>query len=269
MAMSRITTSMFLGLLMVTAPADAQWLGHPTSGIPRTRDGQPDLSARAPTTREGKPDLSGIWLPASGPGGTKGIGETLRSPYFLDITADLKPEEVPFQPWASAEYKRRVERHSQDDPTARCQPTGVPALDTYPMPYKIIQAATLIVVLHENNTDFRQIFMDGRSHPVDPNPTWMGYSIGSWEGDTLVVDSIGFNDQSWLDRSGHPHSESLHVIERFRRLDFGHMDIQITIDDPKTYTRPLTFTQPQALLPDTELLEHFCTENEKDVAHFK
>jgi hypothetical protein len=131
------------------------------------------------------------------------------------------------------------------------------------MPYKIIQAATLIVVLHENNTDFRQIFMDGRSHPVDPNPTWMGYSIGSWEGDTLVVDSIGFNDQSWLDRSGHPHSESLHVIERFRRLDFGHMDIQITIDDPKTYTRPLTFTQPQALLPDTELLEHFCTRTKR------
>jgi hypothetical protein len=125
------------------------------------------------------------------------------------------------------------------------------------------------VILYENNTDFRQIFVDGRRQPRDPNPTWMGYSIAKWEGDTLVVDSNGFNDQSWLDRSGHPHSDALHVIERLRRLDFGHMEIQITIDDEKTYTRPLTFTQPQILLADSELLEHFCTENEKDVAHFR
>jgi len=267
-----VTIRTAIAILMLGAlagPAHAQWLGHPTNGIPRTRDGQPDLSAPAPRTREGKADLSGLWLPDSGPRGTKGIGDTVRSPYFLDITADMKPEEVPFQPWAAAEYKRRVERGSQDDPTARCQPTGVPALNTYPMPSKIIQTPELIVILYENNTDFRQIFVDGRSQPRDPNPTWMGYSTGRWEGDTLVVDSNGFNGQSWLDRSGHPHSDSLHVIERLRRLDFGHMEIQITIDDAKTYTRPLTFTQPQILLADTELLEHFCTENEKDVAHFR
>jgi len=191
------------------------------------------------------------------------------SPYFFDITADMKPEEVPFQPWAETEYRRRVERHSQDDPTARCQPTGVPALNTYPLPFKIIQAPRLIVILYENNTDFRQIFLDGRQHPRDPQPTWMGYSIGRWEGDTLVVDTIGFNDQSWLDRTGHPHSESMRVIERFRRLNFGRMEIQITVDDPKTYKTALTFTQSQNLLPDTELLEHFCTENEKSAEHFK
>ena len=193
----------------------------------------------------------------------------MRSKYFLDITAGLKAEEARFQPWAEEVRKQRMAGRSKEDPTARCLPTGVPALDTYPQPFKIIQAPTLIVALYENNTTFRQIFMDGRSHPADPQPTWMGYSIGKWEGDTLVVDSIGFNDRSWLDRTGHPHSDAMHVIERFRRVDFGHMEVQITIDDPKTLKAPYTFTQFQQLLPDTELLEYFCNENEKDVAHFK
>jgi hypothetical protein len=194
-----------LGAAILGEPAAGQWLTHPTSGIPRTPDGRPNLLAPAPRSADGKADLSGLWLPDAGPLATKGIGETLRSPYFLDITADMKPEEVRFMPWAEAEYRRRTERHSQDDPTARCQPTGVPSLNTYPMPFKIVQTPALIVVLYENNTDFRQIFTDGRAQPQDPAPTWMGYSVGHWEGDTLVVNSTGFNDRSWLDRTGHPH----------------------------------------------------------------
>ena len=242
---------------------NAQWLTQRTNGIPRTPDGNVDLSAPAPKAADGHPDLSGLWQPLAGASGTLGIGETRRPPYFLDITADMKPGDVPFRPWAEAEYRRRVERQSKDDPAAQCQPTGIPALNTYPQPFKILQLPALIVILYENNTDFRQIFMDGRPHPHDPQPTWMGYSIGRWQGDALVVETIGFTDRSWLDRTGHPHSESMRVTERFRRFAFGRMDIEITIDDPQTYTKPITFTQPQQFLPDTELLEHFRTDNEK------
>ena len=250
-------------LALMAGPADAQWLSYPSSGVPRTAEGKTDLSAPAPKTSEGVSDLSGIWLPDPGPRATVGIGDARRSPYFIDVTADLKPEDVPFQPAAAAEYKRRVDRQGKDDPTTRCQPTGVPSLDTYPFPFKVVQMPSLVIILYENNTDFRQIFIDGRRLPEDPQPTWMGYSVGRWDGDTLVVDTVGFTDRSWLDRSGHPHSESLHLTERFRRLDVGRMEIAITIDDPKAYTKPITFTQPQRLLADTELLEHFCTDNEK------
>lgn len=260
-----MTPSAYVLLLAVIAsvPAYAQWLTYPSPGLPRTSDGKTDLSAATPKTSDGRPDLSGIWLPDPGPRATVGIGDARRSPYFIDVTADLKPEEVPFQPWAATEYKRRRDSLGKDDPTARCQPTGVPNLDTYPLPFKIVQMPLLLVILYENNTDFRQVFIDGRKLPDDPQPTWMGYSIGRWDSDTLVVDTIGFTDRSWLDRSGHPHSESLHLTERFRRLNVGRIEIGITIDDPKTYSKPISFTQPLRLLPDTELLEHFCTDNEK------
>ncbi|MEO8257788.1 MAG: hypothetical protein ABI868_10635 [Acidobacteriota bacterium] len=269
--MTRIaaTVTVVLGTMLLPGSVGAQWPDRPAIGIPRTPDGKPDLSARLPAGPDGRPDLSGIWLPDPGSAGTKGIGESLRSPYFVDVTSDLDPAKVPFQPWAEAQYRRHRERNMMDDPTARCQPTGVPALDTYPFPFKVLQLRGLVVILYENNTDFRQIFIDGREAPRDPTPTWMGYSVGKWEGDTLVVESIGFNDRSWLDRSGHPHSESLRVIERFRRMDVGRMEITITIDDPKTYTGPITFTQAQKLLPDAELLEHFCTDNEKSSQHFQ
>ena len=258
-----------LSTVLLSGPAAAQWPDRPAPGIPRTLDGKPNLSAPAPRAPDDKPDLSGVWLPDPGPTATKGIGETLRSPYFVDITTGIDPRQVPFQPWAEAQYRRHRERNMMDDPTARCQPTGVPALDTYPFPFKLLQTPGLVVILYENNTDFRQIFSDGRELPRDPQPAWMGYSVGKWDGDAFVVDSIGFDDRSWLDRSGHPHSEALHVTERFRRLDVGRMEVQITIDDPKAYTRPMTFTQAQRLLPDGELLEHFCTDNEKSAQHFR
>ena len=263
--MPRMTTTACVLTLAVVASASAhaQWLTYPSANVPRTSDGKTNLSAPPPKSADGRPDLSGIWLPDPGPRATVGVGDARRSPYFIDITADLKPEDVPLQNWAAVEYKRRLDGRGKDDPTARCQPTGVPSLDTYPFPYKIVQTPPVVIILDENNTDFRQVFMDGRGLPDDPQPTWMGYSVGRWEGETLIVDTSGFTDRSWLDRSGHPHSESLHLIERFRRVNVGHMDITITVDDPKAYTKPITFTQPQRLLPDTELLEHFCTDNEK------
>jgi len=251
--------------LTVVAPAAEQWVAQPASSVPRTADGKPDFSAPPPRLGDGKIDFSGLWhrdsrTPAyAGPGAA---GAAL-SPYYPDVTADMKPEDVPFLPWAREEFRRRRERLSIDDPAARCKPYGVPAINTYPAPFKILHTPQLMAILYEVNTTYRQIFIDGRKHPPDPQPTWMGYSVGRWEGDILIVDTAGFNGRAWLDRFGHPYSEALRVTERFRRPDIGHLEIHTTIDDPKTYTRPFAFTQRQELLIDSELLEHYCTDNEK------
>jgi hypothetical protein len=263
-------------LLILSAQASAQWAKHPDTSIPQTRDGKPNLSARAPKARDGKPDFSGVWRPDGDPNPGPGGGQSVESiqgfvppRYFVDITADMKPEEVPFQPSAAALFKQRLQSQGKEDPVAHCKPTGVPAIGTIPLPYKILQTPTLVVILYEENLEFRQIFLDGRRRVQDPQPTWMGYSTGKWDGDTLVVDTVGFNDKSWLDRLGHPHSDALHVIERFRRRDMGHLEIEVTIDDPKAYTKPITYTQKATLLPGEDLMEYFCSENEKDVQHFQ
>ena len=172
---------------------------------------------------------------------------------------------MPFQPWAAELYKQRQANKMRDNPMIQCLPAGVPRLDAYIHPYKIVQTPDLIVILYESQTIFRQIFTDGRSHPKDPEPSWLGYSIGRWDGDALVVETIGFNDKTWLDGFGHPHSDAMKLTERFRRRDFGHMDIEITIDDPKAYTKPIRYVQPQLLQPDTELIEYICNENAKPV----
>jgi hypothetical protein len=237
-------------LVITASPATAQWLKYPTPGIPRTPDGKPNLSAPTPRTADGKPDISGLWL-------TRGI-------YIGDIAKDLKPGEVPFQPWAQELYKHRRDTLSKEDPTGRCIPGGVPRSTAVPYPFKILTTPNIVVVLYEAVHAYRQIFTDGRPLPKDPNPNWLGYSIGHWEGDTLVVDSAGFNDNVWLDNNGHPATESLRVTERFRRTDFGHMSVEILIDDPKAYTKPWTVTLPLVFQPDTELLEYICPENEKD-----
>lgn len=253
-------------LLVSSKPAAGQWLNQPTRGIPRTADGKPDLTAPAPRAADGKPDLSGVWQPAADPTGSAGGVEGIVAPrYLIDVTRDLKPEEVPFQPWAAALYKQRNDDFRRDNPLIRCLPAGVPRLIAYTHPYKIVQTSELIVILYESATMFRQIFLDGRQLPKDPQPSWMGYSIGRWEGDVLVVETIGFNDKTWLDGSGHPHSEEMRLTERFTRRDFGRLDIGVVIDDPKTYTKPLSYVQPQMLLPDTDLLEYVCAENAKEV----
>jgi len=185
----------------------------------------------------------------------------------MNILADFKPEEAPLLPWARAAFRENAASGGKNFSATRCLPLGLPVADTAPEPHKIVQTPGMIVVLYEADTTFRQIYTDGRKLPVDPQPSWLGYSVGRWEGDSLVVDSIGFNDKSWLDASGHPHSEALHLTERFRRLDFGHMEIEITIDDPKTYTKPFTVKSAQRLFADTDILEYICSENEKDASH--
>jgi hypothetical protein len=241
------------GLSLAVSPAAAQWLHYPDPRAPRTADGQVDLAAPAPKRSDGKPDLSGIWM-----GVTK---------YMLNIAADLEPGEVPFQPWAAAEYQRRRDTESKDDPSARCLPLSIPTRHTITSPFKMIDADGFreIVVMFETQRP-RQIFTDGRPLPTDPVAGWDGYSVGRWEGDVLVVESNGFNGKEWLDINGHPTSDALHLIERFRRKDFGHMSYTVTIDDPKAYTKPWTVKEEVRLLPDTDLVEGVC-ENNRDLEH--
>ena len=256
--------------------AHGQWVNHPTPGTPRTRDGKANLSARAPRAPNGKPDLSGIWLAESAtreellrlfPGGENNLGEIAPSRYFMNIFSGFKPEDIPIRPEAAAIAQQRRAGLAKDIPLTRCLPAGVPLVDALPAAYKLIQTPGVIVMMYEQDTSFRQIFIDGRKPPEDPQPAWLGYSVGKWDGDSLVVDTAGFNDRSWLDAFGHPHSEAMRVTERFHRLDFGHMEIQITVDDPTMYTRPFTIKIDQRLLPDTDLIEAFCLENEKDRPH--
>jgi hypothetical protein len=242
-------------LLSLSGPVAGQWLKIPDKGIPRTKDGHPDLTAPAPRKADGKPDLSGIWQVA----GPK---------YLQNLAADLKPDQVPMQPWAAALTKERMTgAHAAEESDANCLPQGVPKINVTPVPFKIVQNPEEVIILYEAFGIYRQIFMDGRELPKDPNPSWMGYSIGNWNGDALVVQTSGFNGRTWLDQAGHPATEALKVTERFYRPDFGHLKIDVTIDDPKAYTKPWTVTESMQLLADTDLLEFVCTENNRDLPH--
>lgn len=246
-----------LSVLLLTAPLAAQWLNYPAAGIPLTKEGKPDMSAPAPKTAGGKPDFSGIW-------------EAEDQTYFFDLAAGLKPGDVQPTPWAQAVQKEREERQHQDDPLARCLPHGVPRVNTNGLfPFKIIQTPAEVVILYEQLGLFRQIFMDGRKLAKDVNPTWLGYSTGRWDGNTLVVETSGFNDKTWLDTTkGRPATDALHVTERFRRTSFGNMEVVATIDDSRAYEKPWTTTpQKMHLMLDTEILEFTCNENEKDIQH--
>ncbi len=254
----------------------AQWLNHRTAGIPRTPDGKPNLSARTPRAADGRPNLSGLWRTDSAPpemlerlipGATNGAGEEPLSQYFINILSDFKPEEAPIRPAAADLLLQRTKIFSSESPLSHCLPEGMPLVEMAPAPYKIIQTPGLTLMLYERDTTYRQVYTDGRKLPNDPQPSWLGYSVGKWDGDTLVVDTIGFNDRGWLDARGHTHTEALHLTERFHRLDFGDMEVRLTIDDAQTYTRPFTIKLKQRLLPDSDLLESFCAENEKDAHH--
>jgi len=234
--------------------AAAQWLNYPAPGIPRLPDGKPNLSAPVPRTADGKPDLSGIWFIDQTPEGE--FGERP-----LALRSEVKPEDIVLTPEGEALQRQRTRNPFAG---AQCSPVGIPALAAA-QPFKIISSKGAIVILYELETTFRQIFMDGRPLPVDPNPAFRGYSVGKWDGDTLVVDTTGFNDRGGI--IGRPHSDALHIVERFRRRDFGHLEIEYTVDDPKIYAKPWTFKQNHHLTPDTELMEYFCNENEKDLTH--
>src|SRR5579862_86021 len=239
---------------LLAGAASAQWLRNKTPNVPRNADGKPNLTAPAPKLADGKPDLSGIWDPDR--------------KFVVNLATGLKPGDVQMQPWAEAVFKERAAGlHSFEEPDANCLPQGVPKIDAAPVPWKMIQTPGQVVILYEAFTQFRQIFMDGRNLPEDPNPIWLGYSVGHWDGDALVVESNGFNGKAWLDQQGHPATEKLRVTEKFHRKDFGHMDIEITINDPGAYTKPWTVTETPTLMLDTELLEFVCAENEQDIKH--
>jgi hypothetical protein len=265
-------------IAFAAAPAcvHAQWLNYPTPGTPRTPDGKPNLSAPAPRAADGKPNLSGLWQTESAPpdiaerltpGVTNGAGEEPVSQYFINILFDFKPDEAPLLPAAAAQLRQRSKTFTTESPISHCLPEGLPIVEIAPAPYKILQTPGLTVMLYERDTTFRQIYTDGRKLPDDPQPSWLGYSVGKWDGDSLVVETAGFNDRGWLDARGHAHSDALRMTERFHRLDFGHMEVLLTIDDPKTYARPFTIRLKQRLLPDSDLLESYCVENEKDATH--
>jgi hypothetical protein len=263
-----------LGLLLVmSAPLMGQWLRHPDSTLPRTRDDLPDLSAPAPRAADGHPDLTGVWAAQPSEEMKRASGETnpfgadlqFISKYALNIFADLKPDEEPLRPEAAALLRQR-RAHGAEMPTTHCLPGGVP-FSTLIAPFKIIQTPRVLALLLEDNNPPRQIHTDGRALPVDPWPSWMGYSAGTWKGETLIAETTGFNERSWLDATGHPRSESMRIEERFTRRDVGHLDIDINIDDPKMYTRAFTIRHTARLLPDTDILEAVCAENEKDLIH--
>ena len=258
-ALSRQTMLCAIAALCLAAPAvHAQWLNYRIPGVPRTPDGKVNLTAPAPRTPDGKPDLSGTWESEGG--------------YFGNLAKDLKPGDLLMQPWAEAQVRENQRNLHKDDPMVGCLPPGVPRINLggnrgMPHPFKVVQTPSLVVLLYETSTNqtFRQVFLDGRPFPADMQPTWLGYSIGRWEGDTLVVETAGLNGRAWVDTgSGHPQTDAARVTERFTRRDFGHMEIDITIDDSKAYLKPWRVKVPINLLPDSDLIETFC-ENEKDI----
>jgi len=231
-----------------SASPPAQWINYPTPGLPRNADGTPNLSAPAPRTADGKPDFSGVWGLDAGPS-------------LFYIAGELKPGDA--RPEVAKLLQARGENLQFDDPIVHCLPEGPRFNHFVAFPKKIVQTPTLIIVLAEDMS-YRQIFMDGRPLPADPNPSFMGYSVGRWDGDTLVVETIGFKERTWLDWAGHPHSEKLRLTERWRRLDHGRMEIAETIEDPEFYSRPMNVKVTGTLVPDTDLLEYVCAENERD-----
>ncbi|HZN78202.1 MAG TPA: hypothetical protein VFC01_00730 [Mycobacterium sp.] len=240
-------------VMMLPAVTAAQYLKHRDPKIPRTADGKPNLTAPAPRTADGKPDLSGLWNAVDG--------------RFLSNISQRAGVTAPFTPWAAALFKERQENQGRDRPAGFCLPHTVPTAMLVPnYPWKVVQTPGLTIILFENFTDFRQIFTDGRDFPEERAPTWFGYSLGRWDGDTFVVNTLGFNDKAWLDDGGHPRSEEMKVTERFRRKDVGHLEIEFTFDDPKAYTRPWSATVPFELIPDSEIIENIC-ENEQDIKH--
>jgi hypothetical protein len=272
----------FLATFLTTG-AYAQWLNFPNPGTPRTPDGKPNLAAPAPRTADGKPDLSGVWMHELTSAAemkrlygaiideaiatqVPGMEIGTQHKYVLNILLDFKPEESPLRPEAAEIMRQRAAKR---DPADVCTGLpGIPLADLLSEPIKISQAPRLTVIMYEAGGSFRQIYTDGRSLPKEFDlPAYQGYSTGRWDGEVFVVESAGFNDKTALDAMGHPHSEALRVTERFQRRDFGHMDVDMTFDDPKMYTKPFTINVPHNLLADSDIFESICNENEKDRAH--
>jgi len=268
---NRITLGIVIAGAMTCAPA--QWLNYPDSRTPRMKDGKPNLSAPAPRLN-GKPDLSGVWQSQRSPLSEFAkvlpdeilqlqVDLTFASTHYASVFWGVKPEDEPLTPEAVAVLKQRG---NSSVPPTQCLPISLPGI-LLVYAFKIVQTPQEIVVLPEHPDPARQIYLDGRSLPSNPDPTWNGLSVGNWQGDTLVVDTIGLNDKGWLDGTGHPRSEQMHIAERYRRRDFGHIDLEIKFEDPKYYTRPFSFKTVLNLVPDSDVLEYVCAENERDNVH--
>jgi hypothetical protein len=267
----KIASVMLMAALAVPAvliePLAAQWLNYPTPGVPRTPDGKPNLSAPTPRMADGKPDLSGVWdtsdkLPCP-PEGCNCGGAAQQ---FIDIAWGVK-DGLPYRPGIAEQAKARSAPPKTDEPITRCLPQGIVERHTDPRFRKIVQTPGLLLILNEYNKMYRQIFTDGRPLPADMQPSFDGYSIGKWDGDTLVVTTTGFRDGIWLDTRANPLTDSGKITERFRRVNYGRLEIEVTVDDPKVYTKPWTVKVNQMLAPDTDLIDFICAENEKDIKH--
>jgi hypothetical protein len=264
--------------------AQAQWLNFPTPGVPRTRDGKPNLAAPAPRALDGKPDLSGVWrheitplaelkrlyddgIDAAGKVEVPGMEAAANHKYSRNILVDIQPGESLMRPEAVEVMRQRAANSNPKEVCAVGQ-FGIPLAGLLAELIKIVQSPRISVIFYEIDNLHRQIYTDGRSLPKEfEYPTFLGYSVGHWERDVFVVETAGFNGRTRLDLMGHPQSEAMRITERFRRRDFGHMDVEMTFDDPKMYTKPFTIKVPHVLLPDTDIFEMFCNENEKDRAH--
>ena len=234
-------------LTAFVAPLAAQWAQYHTPGIPRTADGKPNLTAPVPRAADGKPDLTGLWEIVTNDGAVGNVA--LRKP------GDLQPADI--QPWVKAAVQQRAENFGIDNPNYKCLPQG-PNYSTGAGVKRILQTPAMIVILQEDLT-YRVIHMDSRALETDPNPSWMGYTVGHWDGDTLVAESNGYNDKTWL-LGGYPHTEALRMTERFRRTDFGHLEISVTFQDPKAYNKAWTLALSAQFAADTELIEAICNE---------
>ena len=254
-----------LAITLLALPAPAQWLNIPTPGMPRTADGKPNLAAPTPKSADGHPDISGLWMrdPAPSPRPAD-AGPNNSIAQYMPVGTD-----VGMLPWAAELYKKRalVDRGA-GRPSERCLPHSIPDQFLINVPLRFVQTPNLTILLYEEFTHYRNIYTDGRAHPADMLPTWLGYSVGKWEGDTFVIDTRGITDRTWLDDSGHPHTEAMRTLERFRRTDFGHMSLEIVIEDPQTYANPLTMKMSFTFMPDTDMIEDIC-DNERDNQHMR
>jgi len=267
MSVARLLPLCLLAAIGLPAAGFAQWLHYPTADVPRTPDGKPNLAAPTPRLPDGKPDLSGIWHtsrknPCNAASFIECGLEIGGSPLALDLGVDL-PGGLPYQPWAAELTKQRAASNSKDDPHVRCLPDNPPRPWGMPHMTKAVHTPKLLVLLYEVNAMYRQIFIDGRPLPADMTPGWNGYSTARWDGDTLVVQTAGFRDNLWIDMKGSPLSDVAKMTERLRRPNYGTLEVELTIDDAKTYTRPWTVKMVQALQLDTELIDEICLENEK------
>jgi hypothetical protein len=264
--MRRVATFVVLVGALAASPLAAQWIRHPTAGAPRKADGSIDLSAPTPRTADGRPDFAGLWtsdeVDPRRPGVPPSPHDATTSRRMINLGVELQGG-LPYQPWLAALVKQRWAANAKDDPHVRCMPLNF--LRAYGMPHllKFVQTPGLLLVLNEWNAGYRQVFTDGRPLPEDPNPSWQGYSSAKWSGDTLVIDTIGLRDDTWIDWNGSVLTEAAKVREQIRRLDFGHLQIEVTVDDPRAYTKPWTVTLKQRIVVDAELIDEICPENEK------